>query len=436
MLVPTKRFWVLAAMGIPVAALGAILPGFEWLLIPYNVLIFSLLLIGHRIAKKWDFIQVKRVVDPILSVRTPNVVRLEVTNESDQPIRVTLRDEPPAAATSTKHEFNLLLQPGKVQEVTYTVTPLERGPEEFHGTFLRHRDPFGLSELFTKLDNQQDVRVYPNVLAIREFEMLKQRGRLDLMGVRRSRIKGLGQEFESLRDYNEDDYRTIDWKASARRGRLVVKNFEQERNQGLVVCIDCGRHMMGTVKGVRKLDYALDSGLMLMHAAERAGDQIGLLVFNDLVHRWIAPKKGRAQVAAILDAIHALEPEPVESDPLRAFAHLASRWKRRSLVVVFTDAEEGDQAGALAAGLASIRRRHLVMVVRVSDPRLREIKSMAVTDERSLYLKAAGRIYDQERSEAGRILALAGIDSLESEPEELSARLVSAYLRVKEMNLL
>jgi uncharacterized protein (DUF58 family) len=426
----------LVAAGLLIAAAGSIVPRAEFFLIPYNILLFAILYSTWRIAKDWDFIRVERRVDPILSVRVANGVRLRITNESDAPLRFTIRDEPPERAEATSHEWRVTAQPDRMVELHYSVTPLERGPDEFRGTYIRYAAPLGLCEVIRKIETDQKVRVYPNVLAIREFEMLKQRGRLDLMGVRRSRRKGLGQEFESLREYNEDDYRTIDWKASARRGRLVVKNFEQEKNQGLIVCIDVGRHMMGSVKGTRKLDFALDSGLMLMHAAERAGDQIGLLVFNDLVQRWIAPKKGRAQVSAILDAIHALEPEPVESDPVKAFAYLASRWKKRSLIVVFTDAEEEFQASQLASGLARLVHRHLVFVVRVSDPRLRELKGMPISDQRSFFLRTSALLYDADRQKASRILTLAGLDSLESEPEELTAKLVSAYLRVKELNLL
>lgn len=436
MIVPTKKFWVLAALGIPLALLGIVVPGIEWVLLPYNLLIFGALIATYLSAKGWKFLSVQREVDPILSVRVPNLVRLRVVNSSDHPLPFRVIDEPPLGSQATRHQFSGVVSAEGAKDFSYTITPYERGADAFRGTFIRFPAPLGLCEVQQQLPTDQNVRIYPNVLAIREYEMLKQRGRLDLMGVRRSRIKGLGQEFRSLRDYNEDDYRLIDWKASARRGRLVVKEFEQERNQGLIVLIDSGRHMMGEVRGVRKIDYALDAGLMLMHAAERHGDQIGLLVYSDLVQRWISPKKGRAQVAAILDAIHDLEAEPVESDPARATGHLTSKWTKRSLVVVFTDAETEDQGKSLAVALNSLAKRHLVLVVRVSDPRLRELKTMPVKEANDVYLKAAAAIYSEERARASRALFTSGLENLESEPEELSAKLVSAYLRVKELNLI
>jgi uncharacterized protein (DUF58 family) len=287
-----------------------------------------------------------------------------------------------------------------------------------------------------KIPNEQRAAIYPNVLALREYDLLKQKGHLEQMGVRRSRIKGLGTEFESLRDYNEDDIRIVDWKASARRNKLVVKNFELERNQAVIVCFDVGRQMLAQVDGVRKLDYTLDSGLMLMYAAERMGDQIGVLVFNDMVKRWVAPRKGRLQIAAILDTIHGLHAEAVQTNYLKAISYMASRWKRRSLVVLFTDAETREDAQDVVAALGPIARRHLLFVVRVMDPRVRELQNQELTDERDMYDRASALLYARDRREAEMMLSSAGYTSIEAEPEELSAKLVNAYLRVKEFNLI
>ena len=256
------------------------------------------------------------------------------------------------------------------------------------------------------------------------------------MGVRKSRVKGLGTEFESLREYNDDDYRTIDWKSTARTGKLVVKNFEQERNQAVIVCLDFGRHMLAEVEGRRKLDYALDSALMLLHTAERHGDQVGLLLFNDTVNRYIAPKRGRAQVSAILDSVYGIQAEPVQPNYEASFSYLSARWKRRSLVVVFTDAENESQASELASSLSVLRKRHLLMVVRVADPRLRELMKQDIRDEDDLYLRTSAHWYFSDRKKADSALTAVGIESLEAEPEDLSAALVSAYLRVKERSLI
>ncbi len=436
MLVPTTRFWLLVAAGIPLALVGAVVPGFQFILLPYNIALFLALFVSWFVARRWDVLRIERETTPILSVGVPNLVKLSVENLSSVPLRLQLRDEPPLDSVATDHEFDLDVPAGKLVQVSYTVTPQHRGNDWFRGTFVRWLAPLGLAWVEKRLPNEQKAAIYPNVRALAEYDMLRQKGHLALMGVRRSRIKGLGTEFESLREYNDDDYRRIDWKSTARLGKLVVRDFEVERNQGVIVCLDVGRHMLSEVAGRRKLDYALDSALMLMHAAEKMGDQIGLLLFSDTVRRYIAPRKGRAQVAAILDTVHAVHAEPVQPDYHGAFAYLASRWKRRSLIVVFTDAENEDQAAELSASLAHLKRRHLLMVVRVADPRLKELLTEEIREPNNLYRRASALWYFRDRTKADIRLSAAGIQSIEAEPQDLSAALVSAYLRVKELSLI
>jgi uncharacterized protein (DUF58 family) len=435
-LVPTTRFWILVALGVPLALVGALVPGFEVLLLPYNLALFLALLASWWVARKWDFVTVERWTAPLLSVGVTNPVRLDLENLSDRDVRLKVRDAPPADSDATQYEFDLVLPAGTVRQLSYTVTPRHRGHDRFRGIYLRWLAPLGLAWVERRIPDEQKAPIYPNVRALAEYDLLKQKGHLSLMGVRRSRIKGLGTEFESLREYNDDDYRTIDWKSTARTGKLVVRNFEVERNQGVIVCLDIGRHMLAEVAGRRKLDYAIDSSLMLMHAAQKTGDLVGLLMFNDLVARWIAPKKGRAQVSAILDTVHAVHADPVQPNYQAAFAYLANRRKRRSLVVVFTDAENDDQAAELSAALGNLRRRHLVFVVRVADPRLREVLATPIEQPVDLYRRAAAHWYFRDRKRAETRLSTSGLQSIEAEPQDLSATLVSAYLRVKELNLI
>ncbi|HRF59445.1 MAG TPA: DUF58 domain-containing protein [Fimbriimonadaceae bacterium] len=436
MIVPTRRFWALLGLGVLIALLGAVVPGLERILIPYNVLLFAMLLATARLTPKPQSLHVTRSMDPVLSVRVPNRVNVCVEYDGTAPIQCRVRDEPPPDFDTTRQELRLTLEPDRAKEFHYHVTPFRRGSDFWRGTYVRILAPLGLAEVQYKLPTERPVRVYPNVLALREFDLLKQKGRLNLMGLRRTRIKGLGTEFESLRDYHEDDYRKIDWKSTARRGKLVVREFEQERNQAVIVCLDIGRHMLSEVDGVAKLDHALDSCLMLMHAAQVAGDQVGLLVFADNVRRYIPPRKGRNQAGFILDAVHGLEAEAAAANYTAAFGYLASRWKRRSLIVVFTDAEDDAQAAEMAAALTPLTRRHLLMLVRVSDPRLKELAGADVTDATDLYRKAAALWYSSDRRRADARFRMSGVQNIDSEPQDLSNALVSAYLRVKETSAL
>jgi len=176
--------------------------------------------------------------------------------------------------------------------------------------------------------------------------------------------------------------------------------------------------------------------LMLTNAAVMAGDFVGLLVYSDKVRRYIPPKKGRGQVGIIIEAIHDLIAEPVESDPIAAFAYLATRWKRRSLLVNFTDYEDVDRARDLAVAFAPMARRHLALICRVQDPHLDVILKSMVTTKKDMYDKAAANMLMEERRAAAGIIDSAGIHNIESEPQDLAARLVTFYFHVKERSLL
>lgn len=435
-MIPTRRFWALLGVGIGVAALGAAV-GQPLLGLAYDLLLFAFAYVTLRLGPSGKDLHLKRSFDPVLSVRVPNRVSLSLLNDGVEAIRAKVRDEAPERCVATGNEFSLTLAPGQNRQLAYSLVPQERGDDAFRGTFVRMQCPLGLVEKEIQLATEEAVRVYPNVLALREFDLLKQQGRLREMGIRRARSRGLGTEFESLREYAEgDDFRKIDWKATARRDKLVVRQYEQERNQAVIVVVDIGRHMLAEVNGVRKLDHVLDSLLMLVNAAAVAGDQIGLMVYADTVRKYLPPAKGRGQVGRVIEAIHDLVAEPVESDGAGAFAYLGSRWKRRSLMVAFTDVLDPDRAREVAGSLAPLGRRHLVLLARVGDPRVKEILQLPVESKRAMYQKTAARMLRGEAVAAQGVLEAAGIHTLESEPQDLAAALVSYYFMVKEKALL
>ena len=434
--VPTKRLWLLAAFGLLLTLGGAAFPGLEKLALPYDVGLLVLFWSTGSLARKWDVLQVRRTFDPVMSVRQQNTVTLILESLAPVDLLFKIRDEPPPTFAAQGNEFELRLAHRQEASHDYWVVPSERGNHEFSDLYVSYGAPLGLARVQKAIPTPQQAHVYPNVKAVREFDFLKQKGRLREAGVRQTRSKGLGTEFESLREYNDDDFRLIDWKSTARRGRLVVKNFEQERNQAVMVCLDLGRHMLGEVGGVSKIDHALDAAIMVFHAAERAGDMVGLYAFNDAVRAYVAPRRGKTQVSTVLKAAHALFAEPVQPDYTKALTYLSTKWKKRSLIVFFTDAENEDQANNLAAALAHVRRHHLLMIVRVKDPKLNELLNLPFDTPDDLFSRSAATWYQSDRMKAASVFAASGIHSIESEPDELAATLVNAYLRAKRLALL
>ncbi len=436
MLVPTKRLWLLLGFGVIFAGVSA-QAGFGWLMWAFDGVLLAVAILSARLAPSASELSVTREFDPVFSVRAANLVVIRFENSSQYVLKGRFRDEPDETFETSGNEQPILIGPDETKIYSYKTVPPERGTYEFRATFLRLICPLGLVEKQVRLETAQAIRVYPNLLALQEFAILSQRGKLRSLGVRKSRTRGLGSDFESLRDYLPgDDYRKMDWKATARRGKPIVKQFEVERNQSVVLVIDCGRHMLGEIEGVTKLDSALDSCLMLAKAAMTMGDQVGLLVFNDRVLRFVPPRKSNNQIGALIETIHDLVAEPVESDPTRALSYLSQRWKKRSLVVVFTDASDPEIAKSLSADLSALKNRHLVIVVQVNDPAIEVLACSIPQKKQDVYGQAAGLWLDDRRKEAIGRLKATHAHLVAAEPQELAKELVSAYFDIKEGALL
>ena len=434
--VPTRRLIFLFGFGIPLVSIMFTL-GQTWIFWVYNLGLVLATVLTWFIAPKSNSFKVTRKMDTSLSVRVKNKVELIVENTGFESVLVRVRDESPASFDSSERDWKATIDTGREARFHYTVTPPERGDESFLGTFLRLSCPLGLIEKQVLLDTSQGIEVYPNLLALREFDFLNQQGRLRQLGIRKAKIRGLGTDFESLREYAEgDDFRKIDWKASARRNKLIVKQFEVERNQSLILCVDCGRHMLAEVEGVRKLDHVLDAILLLANAAAQAGDQVGLLVYAENVRQYIPPKKGKGQIGYIIKALHALIAEPIESDPVASFSFLSKRYKRRSLLVNFTAVEDPDRAKDLVTSFGALSKNHVALLVDVGDPRLKEILDQPMDSlEQISAVRAVQWILEDKRA-AQSLVTGAGIHHLESEPQDLGRALVNYYLHVKAMAIL
>ncbi len=429
--VPTRRLVAILALMIPASAFLTA-AGLGTVALLADLALLGLAWLSTRFTPDLRALRFERRMDAVLSNRVANRVLLTLTNEGDERIVGRMRDEPPRSFGGTAREFALDLAPGERRTFEYSVNPPERGGADFPGTFLRLAAPIGLAWRQAHLPTEQTVEVYPNVLALREFDLLNQQGRLREIGIRKSRMRGQGTEFESLREYTDgDDVRRIDWNATARRGKPIVRQYEVERNQAVLLCVDCGRHMLAEVGGVRKLDHVLDAILMLAHTAANAGDNVGVLAYGDGPIVYVPPKKGREAIGVMLHALHDLEAEPIESDAVKTFAYLSARVKRRALVLNFTAMPDLGRAKEVATGLSPMLRRHLVLTVDVSDPKLKESLGRTMDSPEAMAAVAAAQWIERDRREALAYAAASGLRTLEAEPQDLAAALVNAYLDVK-----
>jgi uncharacterized protein (DUF58 family) len=258
------------------------------------------------------------------------------------------------------------------------------------------------------------------------------RARVLEVGLRSAQGRGGGTEFESLREYSTDDeFRRLDWSATARAGKPIVRTYRAERNQSVVVLLDNGRLMAGRVDGVPRVEHAMDAALMLATVATRLGDRYGLVVFDAAVRTVLAPSKSRFQVGRVTEALFDIEPELVETDYRTAFAETIVRFRRRALLVLMTELNEQAAEEYLVPALPLISRSHVIVVGAVRDPEVDRWAVDAVDDPDEAYRRSAAVTAIEERNRLAARLRGFGVTVVDAEPGKLAPDLADTYLRLK-----
>jgi uncharacterized protein (DUF58 family) len=277
------------------------------------------------------------------------------------------------------------------------------------------------------------LRVMPAFPSRDEIQRRMHQPRIIDVGVRTLRVKGTGTDFDQLREFRQgDDSRRIDWAATARSQRPIVRQYRAERNQSIVLMLDNGRIMAGSVGGVPRVEHAMDAVLGLTRIATHIGDRVGLVTFDRQVRTVVPPSHTRVQSARVAEAMYLLEPELAESAYLAAFTYATARFRRRSLYVVLTDLVDAAVEQALLPALPILSRRHLVIVAAVQDPDVRDWALPRTGGAPSdAFRQAAAISMLQQRQRSSARLSAAGAIVVDAEPGRLAAGLVDTYLELK-----
>jgi uncharacterized protein (DUF58 family) len=317
-------------------------------------------------------------------------------------------------------------------EVTIAFVPRERGQTQIGVGFAWFESPLGLVRRRLRFGEPIRVRVRPDLSALERGSDIALRTRLIDAGLRRIRRRGIGSEFESLREYTRGDpFRSIDWKATARRGKVMVAQYEIERSQQLIVALDAGRLMSPRLGDRRKLDYAISAALAMVAVAQQAADRVGLHAFAGTTLAALMPRAGAAQSAALTDALSDLEPHFEESDYERAALELRRRYAKRSLIVVFTDLFDPAASSAVLASLGLLAPHHLVLVVLMNDAAIADVTEREPRRVTDVYRAGVGTRLADERARAVALLRERGIGVVDVPARELTLALLDAYVDVK-----
>ncbi|MDX9991087.1 MAG: DUF58 domain-containing protein [Anaerolineales bacterium] len=431
-MLPTPRGILFLLLAAPLMAIATWQPLFEWLAWGYlgvGILVFGL---DWRFSGTVQRFDVRRIHEPRLSLGAENPIRLEIHNRGLRPVTFQVRDEAPEQFQIETRILEGQVNPRETWRGLYHVRPLRRGDYHFGDLHLRWRSPLGLLLRQGRIPAAGPVKVFPNLLDVRRYDLLLRRNRLQEMGLRHSRIFGEGTEFERMREYLPDDeFRRINWKASARRRRPVTMEYQTERSQNVIALIDCGRMMQSPVADIAKLDYVVNASLFLSYVATAKGDRVGLLTFGDRVMHFLSPKQGRGQFYRMLEVLYAVEPQPVEPDYSRAMAYLALKQRRRALVILFTDLTSGSGINSLVAQVSLLARSNLLLVVTISDPDVYSAARQKPQTSQSVYERAAAAQLLDERRVTLETLQRRGVLTLDVPANQLSIAVINRYLELK-----
>ncbi|RNF83816.1 DUF58 domain-containing protein [Montanilutibacter psychrotolerans] len=367
----------------------------------------------------------------------PVGVEREVVLELDAatPVTVDVFDLHPGGWVMHGLPRRLRLQPGKLSSVGYQLRANERGDFAFAGTHLHLHSPWRLWSQLRGGGQAQPVRVFPNFAPLARFAMFSAEQASRLVGAHLKRRRGEGTDFHQMRDYRVgDSLRQIDWKATARARRLISREYQDERNQQLVLLLDTGRRLLARDGELAHFDHVLDAALVVAYLALRQGDAAGLLASGG-DHCWVPPRRGVAAIDQLLRASYALQPQAVATDFLQAATELSLRQNRRSLVMLVTNLRDEDMDDLLVA-VRMLRRRHVVCVASLREASLDAALADDVHDLPGAIRAGATAQYLQQRAAAHEALRNHGVMVLDVACEHLAGALVEKYLAVKRDGLL
>lgn len=431
-MIPTFRLLCFLLLGSLLVIGVAFAPVLLWLALAYLVLVGVLVGADYIVTTKPEAIEVERINDTKLSLGADNLITVLLANRGSRALNIQLRDEYPYQFQSDTVILSCALAPYDIYEARYHVRPLQRGDYQFGDVNIRYRSTLGMFVRQVRYPTAAAVKVYPNVLDVRKYDLLSRKGLLFELGLRAARVFGGGTEFERLREYNTDDeFRRINWKATARRGKPIAAEYETERSQYVMSVIDTGRLMRPPIGDLAKLDYVINTALLLSYVATLKSDHVGLLTFADEVRTYLAPKRGKGQFYQMLDALYNVQFEPVEADYSRALAYLGVKQKRRSLVVLFTDLVTLDAARPLISQMARLAQHHLPLCVVISDPNITGLAAQPPNDSDAVYQRAVAEMLIDERRVVLDTLNRSGVMTIDVPADKLTVSVINKYLELK-----
>jgi len=428
--IPARRFLIVGAVLLALALTAAFENGLEPVWRAAGALVLLAAVADAAILWAWAMPAATRTVPGSLPLGMWHRISLRLANPSARSRRLEVFDHTPDGFEVRAMPRRVTLPGRGWADVRYEARPIARGLHRFGCIEVRLSSPLGLWQRRGRLGDTSASRVYPNFAALTRYALLATDQRLSQIGILQRRRRGQGLEFHQLREYREGDaQRQIDWKATARIGRLISREYQDERDQQIMFVIDCGRRLAARDGELAHFDHVLNAALLLAYVSLRQGDAVGLLTMSG-EPRFMAPRKGAAVITAMLNQLYDLQPSLMTSDYEAAALDLVRRVRKRALVVVLSNLRDEDD-DTLTPALQLLTRHHLVLFASLRENILsRALTARVDTFERAL-THAAAADYLSERERALHRIERAGALCVDVEPQVLPTALVNRYLDIK-----
>lgn len=429
----TKRFVFLLALGIVVLVGSLFIGNSLTIFVVYNLICFILLLIDYFISPKAEDIEVVRSENDKLSIFEKEVISFIVYNKSEYRINIELIDEIPEFHFEAENKIMKgSIAPAKKDTFQYTVIPTKRGAYEFKSVHVRYEGRLKLCKKQYKIPLNKEYKVYPNLKNLRKYKLNLANNRNLRQGQRSMQMLGKGTSFESLREYVVgDEYRKINWKATARENKPIVNQYEPEKNQHVYLFVDTGRPMSYTVRGLRKLDLAVNTALVLSDIVNQNGDQSALLLFNKEVSNMIAPGKGIRHRNKMMESLYHIDYTNETSNYDDAFYYFKKKERHRSIIFIFTDFETLEEAENMLKVLPIISKNNLVVIILIKNESLEEIGAQRVKNQKQIFDKGVALELLDERKRIINLLNKRGVLCTECPSEKLELTVINKYIQIK-----
>lgn len=382
-------------------------------------------------------INAKRTVNTPLSLGDVNNVDILIESEYNIPVNLKVIDEIPYQFQIRDFEKSISLKGGESKLLSYALRPTKRGAYQFQNINVFIATVFGLVQRRFQVEQKQEVAVYPSILQMKKYELQLFSQTAVFQGIKKVRRLGNNNEFEQIKNYVQgDDLRTINWKATSRRGELMVNQYQDERSQQVYCIVDKSRSMKMPFEGLSLLDYAINASLVLSNIILKKGDKAGVITFSDKLGSRVASEGSGLQLRRIMDVLYKQKTRYLESNFESLYYGTRNIIKGRSLIILFTNFESNYALERNLTLLRKISQQHLLVVVFFENTEIVDVARQKSKNVKDIYIKTMAGKFALEKKKMVQELNRHGIQSILTKPQDLTVNTINKYLEIKSRGML